>query len=166
MDQTGYEVLYDYRYDWAAIVIPVGCIAVPLVIAALGGRRLWRWLPTQPGGDIVIAVVALSAFLGLFLRLGVGGLIARQQVLGLLDRGEVRVVEGVVTDFKPIPPQGKASEHWKVNGVDFAVIQQEAGHVSGGMRVRVSYLEDPHCRDIDPGYCRGVLRIEAAPGGE
>ena len=74
-----------------------------------------------------------------------------RHLVAALQNGEAQVVEGIVTDFKPIPPQGHADERFTVAGHTFSysdyvttsafhTTRSYGGPIRAGLRVRVTYV--------------------------
>jgi len=132
--------------DW-----PFACIGlVPLIAGAviIWGKRRFKW--TKPHW-------LFAAFCCVFGIIWVGGvgssiLSADWQAFTAYQKGEYRTVEGVVSDFHPMPYQGHQDECFSVQDQRFCYSDYEigpgfhnaashGGPIRAGLHVRIAYRE-------------------------
>jgi hypothetical protein len=128
-----------------------GLIFVAIALAVLAYRS-WRPVPNRPllGRLWPYAYLALSvAWVALALGLSYP---SYQRLRGALESGRFTVVEGTVTNFVPMPPEGHRLEQFEVAGhsyaySDFVVTpgfnntQSHGGPIRDGLRVRIADVD-------------------------
>jgi hypothetical protein len=151
---AGYVVVFDIAdVGYKSYFFPAfGLILVAIgVVFLLGRRTIKRWSnrPTSPAFPYVFLCFAilwtLQAFITTYSDYRTASS-ARQN-------DAARVVEGVVTDFKPMPAPGKGNAQFCVSGVcfyysdnvvtaGFNQTNSSGGPIREGLPVRVTYVEN------------------------
>jgi hypothetical protein len=145
--------------DWQMLSVPL--------IFCLGGIGAAVWGLWTRRGFKFFALPLFFAFMGGFLifveyRTTTFGLVEQTQKL---RRGNVRTIEGPVTEFVPMPYAGHSYERFTVHGVSFSYSDFETqpcfnqsrshgGPIAEGLWVRISY----------EGNC--IMRIEVWQPGK
>jgi len=139
---------------------PIHTQLVFAVIAAIAAAALFLAIRSAvrtqlPGKRLTAAGIAFAAFVALGI---VGWMLAGQQwLLFNLKSGHCQIVEGMITDFSPMPLEGHAEEHFTVAGhyfeySDFDIrpgfhqSQSRGGPLRAGVYVRIYYLKNEIAR--------------------
>ena len=142
-----YDVVYDVaRHGYPGWIGVFGGIALGVV--AIAFCRFRHFLRPASLRSIPCALVGLS----LLWLLGWIALTlpAYYSLRSALHRDECAIVEGIVTDFHPMPHNGKGSESFEVSGVrfkysDFVITPgfhrttYSGSPIQAGLRVRIHY---------------------------
>ena len=141
--------------------------AFGLIFVAIGGvlvayrKRLpvWSKWPFRSSGPVVFCVFAFAI---LWTGMAAVSTFSEYSALSKARAGNnVQVVEGLVTDFKPMPVTGHGRERFCVSGVcfeysDYVVTSgfnntsSHGGPIHEGLQVRVSYV------------CNTIVKLEIA----
>lgn len=161
--QDSYKVIFDgARTSVPDVTLPV------LVGASLFVVGLLALIVSREGrGRLVLTVEVLIVVLGL--SLVAGPLVTKwkfRQFIKASQAGHYDVVEGIVTNFRPMPESGHGQESFDVDGRHFAYsdfvdnpgfhqTRSKGGPIQSGLRVRI------YCW----GNCIARLEIADSKGG-
>ncbi|HEY2711220.1 MAG TPA: DUF3592 domain-containing protein [Chthoniobacterales bacterium] len=149
-----YDVIYDVARDgysgWVGILCGLGVIVGAAVFCT---ARKWLQPASLRFIPCVIAPLSLCWLL-LWALLTVPGYISLRSAL---QSGQCAVVEGVVTDFQPMPSSGHGDESFSVAGVRFAYSDfvitpgfhrttYRGGPMREGLHVRILYQDQDIAR--------------------
>lgn len=142
--RTVFDVAQNGFQGWLFLLFVIGGMLFTLVGTALKSSddadfrtkgRLFQLF------GIVFAVVGLS--------FGVSSYLEFSRFERALTKHRCSVVEGVVTDFVPMPPGGHSTESFNVNGTHFEYSggwgstsfnsEWNKGYIHNGTRVRITY---------------------------
>ena len=138
---------------WGLIFIVVG---IKLIISKLNSkpnssRHSIAYLSIFTGIAIVYTIISSYTIIGEYFKLR-----------NIMLNNEYSVVEGKVTDFLPMPPEGHQKEYFIVNGVEFSYSDYEitagfnntkshGGPIDLGKYVKIYYYEN-HILRLWVGY--------------
>jgi hypothetical protein len=152
-------------------------------VFAIEGMPTYWWAPVAVLGGVLLGFVllkmqrrpAVRAFAWFIMILSVTWALAASWFVssdwwvlrGVYQRGDYRVVEGIIEDFRAMPSTGKGRETFRVDAVDFSVSDFDMtsgfhtttyrlGPLREGLPVRIAYY---------PSKGRNViLRLEVMRG--
>jgi hypothetical protein len=148
---TGYQT-----WRFAAFGLIFVTIGILLVASVTWRRSLpFRWWSTRPLASKIFAYFFFGFALLWTSITFVGTWRDYSRLENAIATGHARVVEGVVTDFSPMPVTGHAMERFCVSGSfacfeysDYVVTSgfnntsSHGGPIRAGLRVRVTYVGD------------------------
>jgi len=142
---TVYEITQRLS-DWPFVCI--GLIPLVVGVVIIWGKRRFKW--PQPHWLFAI----FSCLFGVIWVVGVGAstLSADSDAFVAYQRGEYQTVEGIVTDFKPMPYEGHQDECFSVQDQRFCYSDYEVGPgfhhatshggpIRAGLPVRIAYKD-------------------------
>ena len=137
----------DKPFDWIILVPPLGLFLFGFFLTWMENRKIGKFVIKRIGLVLCVA----GALAGLF----VAGSWLRERHVGAraLQTGRCSVVEGVVTDFHPVPPGGHALESFRVQNRTFSYSEYNytacfntslahGGPVRQGAYLRVYFSDD------------------------
>ena len=148
---VGYQVVFDASKNGSQLAIWILPPIFSLLFAAIG------WAMRDSGdrtlhqkGTFFVAISSCGFALSLVF---VGANLAEYcRATNSLKRRDYRVAEGVITAFVPMPPQGHASESFKVGGSSFQYgsgwgsitfnSEWNHGFIHDGVQARITYKGD------------------------
>jgi hypothetical protein len=157
--ETFFEISQKHA-DWGQMVLPP---IIMLLVGALGFLLTKNQKNEKRNRLFLLAFVVLGfLFYGLT---GWSSLSGDSACRRALEKGDYSVVEGAVSDFKPMPYEGHAEEQFRVNEVHFSYSDYEdspgfnrtashGGPIREGMTVRITYS------DTCSGGQRCILKLE------
>jgi len=165
-----YETIFEITQkhpDWAKILLPVIIMIFIGVMIIFFTRNRQNARRTRL---IILAVVGVSFSMDLLIGWSI--LSNASSCRRAYEIGDYSVVEGMVSDFKPISYEGRADEEFNVNGVRFHYSDHEVnpgfnhtssqgGPLREGLRVKISYSDT--C-STSPTRC--ILKLEIQPSAK
>ena len=157
------EVLFDISTQglgipYGLVLVVVGFVIVDVLLKRIAGTAQKRHI-TLFTGLACAAVLAITIFL----------IANRRHYKKELSEHRCSIVEGVVTDFHPMPYWGHSHESFVIKGIRFEYsdniitpafnnTSSHGGPIKPGMHLRVFYTDSREYRGT-----RAILRIERLP---
>lgn len=142
-------------------MLPIGLVFVAIGTAGLLLKRRFGWKEPK------WSVFAVLAGFGLFWTglLGIGGFVQSHKAVEALRNGPLSTVEGVVTDFQPMPYEGHRDECFSIQDQRFCYSDYE---LTPGFHRSASHGSDPR-GSASPDYLSRWNDLAASdslgPGG-
>ena len=138
--------LYDVCADASAVRGDLKSGGVGLVLGLLLVAIVWRRRDLAPR---VLALGFLAVWVGVSAANAISDSRAQRRACAALGAGHVLVAEGPVTDFSPLPSDGRGFESFRVGGVFFRIapgrgaglsrVSVNGGPIRAGRTLRVAY---------------------------
>ncbi len=146
------QILYEasFRFQWVWLVMAAFLAVWPWLL-------VWLYRNCRKSGKTVAKFEFALGIFGALVLITILALVVPDQLsmydatVGAYRRGDYRVVEGIVEDFRPMPKEGHARESFRIGDVTFEYSDYEVrfgytrsrargGVITGdGQRLRIGY---------------------------
>lgn len=151
------NVLYDVCADRSALNGDIRWAVIGLLFGLVLVAITWSRRDRAPR---VFAVLFLAAWLGVALTNAVKDSRAQRAACATLGSGAEKTAEGPVTDFSPLPADGRGFEVFKVGGTPFRIapgrgaglkrVSSNGGPIRAGRTLRVTYAGEEILKVEEP----------------
>ena len=151
------NVLYDVCSDRSAVASDVKWAVVGLLLGGLLVAVVWT---RRDRGPRVFALLFLAAWIGVALTNAFTDSRAQRAACAALSSGGVKTAEGPVTDFSPLPSDGRGFETFRIGGTFFRIapgrgaglsrVSSNGGPIRAGRTLRVAYAGEEILKVEEP----------------
>jgi hypothetical protein len=151
------NVLYDVCADRSAVSGDLRWAVIGLLFGGLLIAVTWS---RRDRGPRVFAVLFLAVWLGVSLLNAVKDSRAQRAACAALSSGAAKTAEGPVTDFSPLPADGRGFEVFKIGGTPFRIapgrgagltrVSSNGGPIRPGRTLRVTYAGEEILKVEEP----------------